>query len=80
MKTVQVHVIIWTTLMMCIYKQSFESVDRHLELVILSKKFKITEHIQSSVVEYSKNPQIRTRTSKSLQLKIWGFQEIKLVS
>ena len=32
--------------------QSFESVAYHLELVILSRKFGITEHAQSSVAEY----------------------------
>ena len=32
--------------------KSFESVACHLELAILSGKFGITEHAQSSVVEY----------------------------
>ena len=32
--------------------QSFESVACNLELAILSRKFGITEHAQSSVVEY----------------------------
>ena len=32
--------------------KSFESVACHLELAILSRKFGITEHVQSSVVEY----------------------------
>ena len=32
--------------------KSFESVACHLELVILSRKFGITEHAQSSLVEY----------------------------
>ena len=37
---------------MCTYIQSFDSVASHLELAILSRKFRITEHAQSSVVEY----------------------------
>ena len=32
--------------------KSFEYVNCHLELAILSRKFGITEHAQSSVVEY----------------------------
>ena len=32
--------------------QSFESVACHLELAILSRKFGITKHMQSSAVEY----------------------------
>ena len=32
--------------------QSFESVACHLELAILSRKFRITEHAQSNVVKY----------------------------
>ena len=32
--------------------QSFDSVAHHLELAILSGKFRITKHAQSSVVEY----------------------------
>ena len=32
--------------------QSFESVACHLELAILSRKFRITERAQSSAVEY----------------------------
>ena len=32
--------------------QSFEFVACHLELVILSRKFGITDHAQSGVVEY----------------------------
>ena len=32
--------------------QSKESVPCHLELAILSRKFRITEHAQSSAVEY----------------------------
>ena len=31
--------------------QSLESVACHLELAILSRKFRITEHVQSSVFE-----------------------------
>ena len=34
------------------YNSSSESVACHLELAILSRKFGITEHVQSSVVEY----------------------------
>ena len=37
---------------MCTPIQSFDPVASHLELVILSGKFRITEHAQSSVVEY----------------------------
>ena len=33
--------------------QSFESVACHLELAILSRRFGITEHAQSSVIFYS---------------------------
>ena len=32
--------------------QSFDSVAHHLKLAILSRTFRITEHAQSSVVEY----------------------------
>ena len=32
--------------------QNFDSVDSHLELAILSRKFRITDHAQSSIVEY----------------------------
>ena len=32
--------------------QNFDSIASHPELVILSRKFKITEHAQSSAVEY----------------------------
>ena len=34
------------------YKQNFDSVASHLELAILFGKFRITEHAQSSAVEY----------------------------
>ena len=37
---------------MCTCIQRFDSVAPHLELAILSGKFRITEHVQSSVVEY----------------------------
>ena len=37
---------------MCTCIQSFDSVAPHLELTILSRKFSITEHAQSSAVEY----------------------------
>ena len=37
---------------MCTCIQSFDYVASHLELAILSRKFRITEHAQSSVVEY----------------------------
>ena len=37
---------------MCTFMQSFYSVASHLERAILSGKFRITEHAQSSVVEY----------------------------
>ena len=37
---------------MCTCIQNFDSVASHLELAILSRKFRITEHAQSSVVEY----------------------------
>ena len=37
---------------MCTSIQSFDSVPPHLELAILSRMLKITEHVQSSVVEY----------------------------
>ena len=39
-------------LIMCTCIQSFDYVAFHLELVILSRKFRITDHAQSSVVEY----------------------------
>ena len=39
-------------LIICTCTQSFDSVAPHLELVILSRKFRVTEHAQSSVVEY----------------------------
>ena len=39
-------------LIICTFVQSFDSVAPHLELAILSRKFRITEHLQSSVVEY----------------------------
>ena len=32
--------------------QNFDSVASHLEFAILSRKFRITEHAQSSAVEY----------------------------
>ena len=38
---------------MCTYIQNFNSVASHLELAILSRKFRITEHAQSSAVKYS---------------------------
>ena len=38
--------------MICTCIQSFDFVAPHLELAILSRKFRITEHAQSSVVEY----------------------------
>ena len=37
---------------MCTCIQNFDSVTSHLELTILSRKFRITEHAQSSAVEY----------------------------
>ena len=37
---------------MCTCIQNFDSVASHLELAILSRKFRITEHAQSSAVEY----------------------------
>ena len=37
---------------MCTCIQNFDSVASHLELAILSGKFRITEHAQSSAVEY----------------------------
>ena len=39
-------------LIICTCIQSFESVGPHLEFAILSRKFRITEHAQSSVVEH----------------------------
>ena len=39
-------------LIMCTCIQNFDSVASHLELAILSRKFRITEHAQSSAVEY----------------------------
>ena len=39
-------------LIMCTRIQNFDSVASHLELAILSRKFRITEHAQSSAVEY----------------------------
>ena len=41
-------------LIICTCIQSFDSVASHLELAILSRKSRITEHVQSSVVEYFK--------------------------
>ena len=38
--------------MICTCMQSFDSVAPDLELAILSRKFRTTEHSQSSVVEY----------------------------
>ena len=37
---------------MCTCIQNFDSVPFHLELAILSRKFRITQHAQSSAVEY----------------------------
>ena len=37
---------------MCTCIQNFDSVASHLELAILSGKFRTTEHAQSSAVEY----------------------------
>ena len=37
---------------MCTCMQSFDSVAPHLEFTILSRKFRVTEHVQSRVVEY----------------------------
>ena len=37
---------------MCTCIQNFDSVASHLELAILSRKFRTTEHAQSSAVEY----------------------------
>ena len=39
-------------LTICTSTESFDSVALHLELAILSRKFTIIEHAQSSVVEY----------------------------
>ena len=39
---------------MCTCIQNFDSVASHLELAILSGKFRVTEHAQSSAVEYIK--------------------------
>ena len=39
-------------LIMCTCIQNFDSVASHLELAILSRKYRITEHAQSSAVEY----------------------------
>ena len=39
-------------LIMCTCIQNFDSVASHPELAILSGKFSITEHAQSSAVEY----------------------------
>ena len=39
-------------LIMCTCIQNFDSVGSHLELAILSRKFRTTEHAQSSAVEY----------------------------
>ena len=38
-------------LIICTCIQSFDYVALHLELAILSRKFRITEHAQSSVAE-----------------------------
>ena len=37
---------------MCTCIQNFDSLASHLELAILSRKFRITEHAQSSAVKY----------------------------
>ena len=37
---------------MCTCIQNFYSIASHLELTILSRKFRTTEHAQSSAVEY----------------------------
>ena len=37
---------------MCTCIQNFDSVASHLELTILSRKLGVTEHAQSSAVEY----------------------------
>ena len=37
---------------MCTCVQNFDSVSPHLELAILPRKFRTTEHAQSSAVEY----------------------------
>ena len=37
---------------MCTCTQNFDSIASHLELAILSRKFRTTEHSQSSAVEY----------------------------
>ena len=39
-------------LIMCTCIQNFDSVASHLELAILSRKFRVTKHAQSSAVEY----------------------------
>ena len=39
-------------LIMCTCVQNFDSIASHLELAILSRKFRTTEHAQSSAVEY----------------------------
>ena len=61
--------------------QSFESVACHLELAILSRKFGITEHPQSSVVEYfSFFQQNSLGVSQDLHLhKVVGFRPQKPV-
>ena len=37
---------------MCTCIQNFDSIASHLELAILSRKFRTTDHAQSSAVEY----------------------------
>ena len=37
---------------MCTCIQNFDSIASHLELAILSRKFRTTEHAQSSAVEF----------------------------
>ena len=48
---------------MCTCIQNFDFVASHLELAILSRMFRITEHAQSSTVEYFKHFSIEINLS-----------------
>ena len=48
--------------------QSFDSVASHLELAILSRKFRITEHVQSNVENFNFFPAEGSSSLQNLHL------------
>ena len=64
---------------MCIFIQNFDSIASHLELAILSRKFRTTEHAQSSAVEYFDffSIEINLRFARSALSQGYGYNASK---